>query len=208
MLIDTIKSPSDLKAITRDDLPQVCQELRTLILDVVSKNGGHIAPSLGVVEISTALHYVFDSPKDKIVWDVGHQSYAHKILTGRRDAFETLRKPDGLSGFPKIHESEHDAFGTGHSSTSISAALGIAKAYKRKGIQNRAIAVIGDGSMTGGLAFEALNQAGHKAGNLVIILNDNEMSISPNVGALSKFFSVNLHGKVASGVKRRIKRLV
>ena len=191
-MLEDIYSPADLKKIEKTDLPNVCKEIRDLIIDTVSKNGGHLASSLGVVELTTALHYVFDSPNDKIIWDVGHQSYAHKIITGRKDRFHTLRQLNGISGFPKREESEHDVFGTGHASTSISAAVGIAEAIKKKGVDNRVIAIIGDGSMTGGMAFEALNHAGHKAGNLIIILNDNEMSISSSVGALSKFLSVHL----------------
>ncbi|MFH1654834.1 MAG: 1-deoxy-D-xylulose-5-phosphate synthase [Pseudomonadota bacterium] len=208
MFLEKINNPNDLKKLSSRELPNLCSEIRELIVDTVSKNGGHLAPSLGVVELTTALHYVFDSPNDKVVWDVGHQSYAHKILTGRRDRFHTLRTANGISGFPKISESEHDAFGTGHSSTSISAALGIAHAMKRQNKDNRAIAVIGDGAMTGGLAFEAMNNAGHKVGNLIVVLNDNEMSISPNVGALSKFFSINVHGKTASRLNKRLKRLL
>jgi 1-deoxy-D-xylulose-5-phosphate synthase len=208
MLLSHVNSPEDLKFIGREHLPRVCEGIREIIIDAVSKNGGHLAPSLGTVELTVAMHYVFDSPSDKIVWDVGHQSYAHKIITGRRDKFHTLRKEGGISGFPKTNESPHDTFNTGHSSTSISAAVGIAKAMKRKGLDNRAIAVIGDGSMTGGMAFEALNQAGHKVGNLVVVLNDNEMSISPNVGALSKFLSKRIHGKRGSSIRQHIKKLL
>lgn len=208
MILDLINSPEDLKMIAPDRLPILCRKIRELIIDTTSKNGGHAAPSLGVVELAVALHYVFDSPDDKIIWDVGHQSYAHKILTGRRHNFHTIRMKGGISGFPKMSESPHDAFGTGHSSTSISAALGIAHAFEREGKDARAIAVIGDGSMTGGLAFEALNQAGYKTGRLVVILNDNEMSISKNVGALSKFLSTRLHGKTAGRLKRALKRLL
>ncbi len=208
MILDQISNPDDLKKISPEFLPEVCESIRERIIDVTSQNGGHLAPSLGVVELTVALHYSFNSPADKMVWDVGHQAYAHKILTGRRDSFSTLRQKNGLSGFPKISENPHDVFGTGHSSTSISAALGIAKALEKKGESHRAIAVIGDGSMTGGLAFEALNQAGHRAGNLVIILNDNEMSISPNVGAMSKFFSIHIHGRTANKARRMVKKLL
>mgnify|MGYP000317371169 CR=1 FL=1 len=159
-LLQKINSPADLKMLTLDEMKLLAGEIRQLIIDVVSKNGGHLAPNLGVVELTLALHKVFTTPKDKIIWDVGHQSYIHKILTGRKDQFPTLRQYKGLSGFPKRKESEHDAFGTGHSSTSISAALGMAVARDLKGEDNNVIAVIGDGSMTGGMSFEALNNAG------------------------------------------------
>lgn len=208
MILDKISSPEDLKMIDRRYLPEICAQIRELIIDTVSKTGGHIAPSLGAVELAVALHYIFDSPHDKIIWDVGHQSYAHKILTDRRESFHTLRQENGISGFPNINESRHDTFGTGHASTSISAALGIAKALVRKGLNNRAIAVIGDGSMTGGLALEGLNQAGHKTGNLIVILNDNEMSISPNVGAVSKFLSLHIHGKTAGRFKKLLRKIL
>lgn len=207
-MLETINSPADLRKLSIDDLNVLCTEVRDLIIDVVSKNGGHLAPSLGVVELATALHFVFDSPRDKIIWDVGHQSYAHMILTGRREQFSTLRTLGGISGFPKIHDNDHDAFGTGHSSTSISAALGIAHVLKRQGGNRRAIAVIGDGSMTGGLSFEALNHAGHDANNLIVILNDNEMSISPSVGALSRFLSVHIHSSRARRLRRKVKKLI
>ena len=208
MMLENISHPADLKKMAQERLPDLCAQIREVIIDTVSKNGGHLAPSLGVVELTTALHYVFDSPHDKIIWDVGHQSYAHKILTGRRDRFHTLRKVGGISGFPKIEESPHDCFGTGHASTSISAAAGIAHALEKRGGANRAIAVIGDGSMTGGLAFESLNQAGHKIGNLIVVLNDNEMSISPNVGALSRFLSIRIHGKTVNKIRRSLKKLL
>ncbi len=178
-----------LKALPEEDLPQLAAELRDVIVSTVAKNGGHLASSLGVVELTIALHRVFSSPTDKIVWDVGHQAYAHKLLTGRYEQFHTLRQLDGISGFPKPAESPHDAFGVGHSSTSISAALGMATARDAMGGKEKIVAVIGDGSLTAGMAFEALNQAGHLKRDLIVILNDNEMSISPNVGALSSFFS-------------------
>lgn len=189
-LLETINSPADLKKIKKEDLPDVCRELRQYIIDVVSVHGGHFGASLGVVELSVALHYVFDTPYDQLVWDVGHQAYGHKILTGRRDAFETNRKYKGLSGFPKRSESEYDTFGVGHSSTSISAALGMAMASQYKGeLDKQHIAVIGDGSMTAGLAFEAMNHAGIEKSNVLIILNDNCMSIDPNVGALKEYLT-------------------
>ena len=191
-----------LKALPEDQLPKLAEELRNVIVNTVAETGGHLASSLGVVELTIALHRVFESPKDKIVWDVGHQAYAHKLLTGRYERFKTLRQLDGISGFPKCSESPHDAFGVGHSSTSISAALGMATARDAKGGDERIVAVIGDGSLTAGLAFEALNQAGHLKKDLLVILNDNEMSISPNVGALSSFFSRQLTSDFFVRLKR------
>lgn len=171
-LLDTIQSPEDLKNIPDSQLPALCEEIRSLLLDVTSKNGGHLAPNLGVVELTVALHKVFSMPRDKIVWDVGHQSYVHKILTGRREAFPTLRQYKGLCGFPKRSESEYDCFGTGHSSTSISAALGIACARDLAGEDYNVIAVIGDGALTGGEAMEGLNNAGDLHKKLIVVLND------------------------------------
>jgi 1-deoxy-D-xylulose-5-phosphate synthase len=188
-LLSRIKSPDDLKILKPGDLDRLAVEIRDVIVDRVSRNGGHLSANLGTVELSIALHRVFNSPEDQIVWDVGHQSYAHKLLTGRYPAFSGLRKRQGLSGFPKREESPHDAFNTGHSSTSISAAEGILVAKRMKGEKGRAIAVIGDGALTGGLAYEALSHAGHLELPLIVILNDNNMSISPNVGALSKYLS-------------------
>src|SRR6476646_6707445 len=189
-LLKDINSPSDLKKLSREQLHKVCDELRQYIIDVVSVHGGHFAASLGVVELTTALHYVYNTPYDQLVWDVGHQAYGHKILTGRRDNFPTNRKYHGLSGFPKRSESEYDTFGVGHSSTSISAALGMAVASQYKGETDRQhIAVIGDGAMTAGMAFEALNHAGIENSNLLVILNDNCMSIDPNVGALKEYLT-------------------
>jgi 1-deoxy-D-xylulose-5-phosphate synthase len=188
-LLKTIDSPSDLKKVSREKLHQVCDELRQYIIDVVSVQGGHFASSLGVVELSVALHYVYDTPFDQLVWDVGHQAYGHKILTGRRDAFDTNRKYNGLSGFPKRSESPYDTFGVGHSSTSISAALGMAMAAKYKGENRKSVAIIGDGSMTAGMAFEAMNHAGVADSDVLIILNDNCMSIDPNVGALKEYLT-------------------
>ncbi|MBP6688048.1 MAG: 1-deoxy-D-xylulose-5-phosphate synthase [Lacibacter sp.] len=188
-LLSKIDSPADLKKLPMDQLPQVCDELRQYIIDVVSVHGGHFGASLGVVELSTALHYVYNTPYDQLVWDVGHQAYGHKILTGRRDNFHTNRKYNGLSGFPKRSESEYDTFGVGHSSTSISAALGMAMAAKMKGENRKSIAVIGDGAMTAGLAFEAMNHAGVADSDVLIILNDNCMSIDPNVGALKEYLT-------------------
>ncbi|RPD47465.1 1-deoxy-D-xylulose-5-phosphate synthase [Paracnuella aquatica] len=189
-LLRTIDSPEDLKKVPKEKLFQVCDELRQYIIDVVSVHGGHFAASLGVVELSVALHYVYNTPYDQLVWDVGHQAYGHKILTGRRDNFSTNRKYGGLSGFPKRSESEYDTFGVGHSSTSISAALGMAIASKYKGEADRkSVAVIGDGSMTAGMAFEAMNHAGVADADVLIILNDNCMSIDPNVGALKEYLT-------------------
>lgn len=189
-LLQQINSPEDLKKISKDQLQQVCTELRQYIIDVVSVHGGHFGASLGVVELSVALHYVFNTPDDQLVWDVGHQAYGHKILTGRRDNFPSNRKYNGLSGFPKRSESVYDTFGVGHSSTSISAALGMAMASHYKGEHDRQhIAVIGDGAMTAGLAFEAMNHAGIEKSNVLIILNDNCMSIDPNVGALKEYLT-------------------
>ena len=190
-LLETINSPADIKKLPFGKLPQLAQEIRQQIVAVAAENGGHLAPSLGVVELTIALHRVFDLPDDKIIWDVGHQSYAHKLLTGRRDKFHTLRQLDGLSGFTRISESPYDAFTTGHSSTSISAGTGMACAKALKKDPARVVAVIGDGSMTAGMAFEAMNQNGeaHKDKSLIVILNDNEMSIDRNVGAISSLLS-------------------
>ena len=203
-LLDGINSPQDIRKLNVAQLNGLAAEIRELIVATVASNGGHLAPSLGVVELTLALHFVFDTPHDKLIWDVGHQSYAHKIVTGRRERFATLRQYQGLSGFPKFKESPYDAFETGHSSTSISAALGITLAKTLKKDNRRAIAVIGDGSMTAGLAFEALNHAGHLDKDLIVILNDNEMSISPNVGALSSFLSRKLTGKTMRRVKAHL----
>src|SRR3989440_7301881 len=189
-LLAQINSPADLKKLDQAQLVQLCDELRHFIIDNVSVYGGHFGASLGVVELTVALHYVFNAPYDQLVWDVGHQAYGHKILTGRRDNFISNRKYKGLSGFPKRSESEYDAFGVGHSSTSISAALGMAMAAKYKGELNRkSVAVIGDGSMTAGIAFEALNHAGVADTDVLIVLNDNCMSIDPNVGALKEYLT-------------------
>ncbi|MDY6862409.1 MAG: 1-deoxy-D-xylulose-5-phosphate synthase [Thermodesulfobacteriota bacterium] len=188
-LLDTINSPDDLKKLSIEQLPILASEIRNLMIDTVSKTGGHLGPSLGVVELTIAIHYVFDTPNDKVIWDVGHQSYAHKILTGRRDKFSTLRQYKGISGFPRRDESRFDHFDTGHSSTSISAALGMTKAKKLKKENNKVIAVIGDGSLMSGMAIEGLNHTGDLKRDIIIILNDNEMSISPTVGAFSSYLS-------------------
>ena len=193
--LQQIESPKDLKKIPRSELPELAKEIRGTIIETVSRTGGHLAPSLGVVELTIALHYVFDLPKDKIIWDVGHQAYTHKLLTGRRNRFHTLRQHGGLSGFARMSESNYDAFSTGHASTSISAGLGMACGKNLKNDKGKVIAVIGDGSMTGGIAYEGLNQAGALRKDLIVILNDNEMSIAPNVGVLSSFLSRKLSAK-------------
>ncbi len=188
-ILEKIHNPQDLKKLSIEQLKLLAEEIRQLLICSVSKTGGHLAPSLGVVELTLALHKIFNSPIDKMIWDVGHQAYVHKILTGRRKEFGTLRQFGGISGFPKPTESEHDAFGTGHSSTSISAALGMSLARDIVGEKNNVIAIIGDGSLTGGQAYEALNHAGHSGTNMIVILNDNEMSIAKNVGAMSEYLS-------------------
>ncbi|TET15061.1 MAG: 1-deoxy-D-xylulose-5-phosphate synthase, partial [Dehalococcoidia bacterium] len=185
-VLDRIKGPADLKSLTQSELSELADEIRTELVNIVTRTGGHLASSLGVIELSIALHRVFNSPRDKIIWDVGHQSYAHKLLTGRRKRFDTLRQYRGLSGFPDPAESPHDAFGTGHASTSVSAALGIAMARDLAGDDFNVVAVIGDGSLTGGMAFEGLNHAGHLGTRFIVVLNDNAMAISPSVGALSR----------------------
>ena len=201
-LLDTIRTPADLRALAPADLPKLAAELRAFLVGSVAHTGGHLASNLGAVELTLALHYVFDTPRDRIVWDVGHQSYAHKILTGRRDAMAGLRQAGGIAGFPRRAESEFDAFGTGHSSTSISAALGMAEAFQQLGSDQRAVAVIGDGAMTAGMAFEALNNAGATDLPLLVVLNDNDMSISPNVGALNNYLARLMSGKFYAAARR------
>ena len=207
-LLDSVSNPQELKKLPPEFLPQLAQEIREKIITTVAKTGGHLAPSLGVVELTIALHYVFDAPRDKIVWDVGHQAYAHKLLTGRGDRFHTLRQYGGLSGFPKRAESPYDAFDTGHSSTSVSAALGMASACCLKGERRRVIAVIGDGAMTAGLAFEGLNNAGDQNKDLIVVMNDNGMSIAPNVGALSSFLSRKLTSRSMVFLKKQLEQLL
>lgn len=208
MLLEKLNLPNDLKSVSKADLPVLCQELREVLLNQVSKTGGHLASNLGTVELTLMLYRVFDMPQDKLVWDVGHQSYVHKLLTGRLERFSTLRQKDGISGFPKREESVYDAFNTGHSSTSISAALGLATARDLNREQHHIISVIGDGSLTGGLAFEALNHAGHSKRNMLVILNDNEMSIRENVGALSlylnRFRSKGLYYRIKQVTERLV----
>ena len=200
-LLQTINSPAELRAVPRHQLPALADELRSYLIQSVAKTGGHLSSNLGTVELTVALHYVFNTPHDRIVWDVGHQTYPHKILTGRRDQMGTLRQRHGLSGFPRRDESEYDAFGTAHSSTSISAALGMAIAAQQKGEQRHAIAVIGDGAMTAGMAFEALNNGGVSTSKLLVILNDNDMSISPPVGALNRYLAQLMSGKFYAAAK-------
>ncbi|HUA25889.1 MAG TPA: 1-deoxy-D-xylulose-5-phosphate synthase [Steroidobacteraceae bacterium] len=195
-LLDAIESPADLRQMPVAKLPEVAQELRQFLIHTVSTRGGHFAAGLGAVELAVALHYVFDTPHDRLVWDVGHQAYPHKVLTGRRDQLHTIKQPGGLAPFPTRSESPYDTFGVGHSSTSISAALGMAVASARLGESRRAVAIIGDGAMTAGMAFEALNHAGSLPADLLVILNDNDMSISENVGALSNYFAAALSGRV------------
>ncbi len=207
-LLSVIDSPEQLKSLSLDQLQQLAEEIREKIIGTVACRGGHLAPNLGVVELTLALHYVFDTPDERIIWDVGHQSYTHKLITGRRDRFDTLRQHEGISGFPKRSESKYDAFGTGHASTSISAALGMAAARGLQGSPRRTIAVIGDGSMSGGMALEGLNHAGELDKNLIVVLNDNEMSISPNVGALSSFLSRKLSNKTILFLKRELETLL
>ncbi len=202
--LEEINSPEDLKKMSKNDLPLLASEIRKIIIDVVSKNGGHLAPSLGAVELAIAIHYVFNAPDDKIIWDVGHQSYAHKLLTGRRERFHTLRQYDGICGFTRMSESPYDAFSTGHSSTSISAGLGIACAKRLKNDNSKVIAVIGDGSMTAGLAYEGLNQAGDINKNILVILNDNDMSIAHNVGAVSSLLSRTFSARYLQDFKKEV----
>ena len=201
-LLDRIQSPADLRRMECESLPQVAEELRAFLLESVSKTGGHLSSNLGTVELTIALHYVFDTPADRLVWDVGHQTYPHKVLTGRRAGMERLRMKDGVSGFPRRHESDYDTFGVGHSSTSISAALGMAVAARNKGEERRVVAVIGDGAMSAGQAFEALNNAGVIDANLLVILNDNDMSISPPVGALNKYLARLFSGDTFNAARR------
>jgi 1-deoxy-D-xylulose-5-phosphate synthase len=207
-LLATIDSPRDLKSLSVQELYELAEEIREEIICTVSQNGGHLAPNLGAVELTLALHYVFNAPDDMIIWDVGHQAYAHKLITGRRKRFQTIRTHGGISGFPKRSESPYDVFGVGHASTSISAALGLASGKFINDDNNRVIAVIGDGSMTGGMAFEGLNQAGHLERDLIVVLNDNEMSIAPNVGALSSFLSRKMTGKLALRIKKDVATLL
>ncbi len=208
MLLDKIIKPEDIKNLSIEDLKKLADEIRQVIIETVATNGGHLASNLGTVDLTIALHYVFNSPEDKIIWDVGHQAYTHKLLTGRLKEFSTIRQQNGLSGFPKRSESPHDSFGTGHSSTSISAALGIIEGRDQNNDTFKVLPVIGDGALTAGLAFEGLNHAGHLKKDLIVILNDNEMSISPNVGALSAYLSRLLMGDLYTKIKKETKHLL
>jgi 1-deoxy-D-xylulose-5-phosphate synthase len=207
-LLESIDSPADLRKLPRSRLPELAREMRSYLLDTVSMTGGHLSAGLGTVELTIALHYIFNTPADKLVWDVGHQTYPHKILTERRQRMPTLRQKGGLAGFPKRSESVYDAFGTGHSSTSISAALGMSIAARQTGANHKSVAIIGDGAMTGGMAFEALNHAGDSDADLLVILNDNDMSISPNVGGLSNHLTRLLSGQLYSTVREGGKKVL
>lgn len=205
MILDRIASPADVQTLTRPEIDRLAGEIRTVLLDVCSKNGGHLAPNLGVVELTLALHTVLDLPSDKIVWDVSHQSYVHKLLTGRRERFSTLRQGGGISGFSMRSESIYDSFGAGHASTSVSAALGMVKARDLAGEDNTIVAVIGDGALTGGLAFEAINNAGQLKTNFIVILNDNEMSIAPNVGSIASYLAVLRSKPIYTAAREKVK---
>ncbi|HVK31888.1 MAG TPA: 1-deoxy-D-xylulose-5-phosphate synthase N-terminal domain-containing protein, partial [Burkholderiaceae bacterium] len=211
-LLSRIDSPADLRRLSRNELKTVASELREYVLQSVSRTGGHLSSNLGTVELTIALHYVFDTPDDRLVWDVGHQTYPHKVLTGRRDRMDSLRQLGGISGFPRRDESAYDTFGTAHSSTSISAALGMAVAAQSKGEKRHAVAIIGDGAMTAGMAFEALNNAGMphagRVPNLLVVLNDNDMSISPPVGALNKYLARLMSGKFYAAAREGAKSVL
>ena len=207
-LLESITTPDDLRLLSQDQLPALAAELRRFLIQSVSNTGGHLSAGLGTIELTIALHYVFNTPEDRLVWDVGHQSYPHKILTGRREQMASIRQKDGLAGFPKRDESPYDTFGVGHSSTSISAALGMALAAQEQGIDRKSVAIIGDGAMTAGMAFEALNHAGDVDANLLVILNDNEMSISPNVGGMSNYLARILSGKFYSSMRDTSKKVL
>jgi 1-deoxy-D-xylulose-5-phosphate synthase len=207
-LLDRIESPLDLKRLVPEDLPRLCQEIRDEIVATCARNGGHLGSSLGAVELVVALHYVYSSPVDKLVFDVGHQAYAHKLLTGRRERFRTIRTEGGLAGFPERHESEHDAFGVGHASTAVSAALGMIEARRLNKEAGKVVALVGDGALTGGIAFEGLNQAGYLRRDLLVVLNDNEMSISPNVGALSEWFTKKFASRTFNAWRRTVKEIL
>jgi 1-deoxy-D-xylulose-5-phosphate synthase len=206
-IIENIKSPRDLKKLSREELKNLCGEIRQFIIESVSQTGGHLSSNLGVIELTVALHFVFDAPNDKLIWDVGHQTYTHKIITGRKNQMRTLRQKNGISGFPRRSESIYDEFGTGHSSTSISAALGMAESLKKNKSKSKAIAIVGDGALTAGMAFEGLNHAGSTENNILIILNDNDMSISNNVGALNNYLTKLLSGKLYEGFKKSGKKV-
>ena len=203
-LLDKVKIPSDLRKIDEADLRQLADELRLEVIDAVSVTGGHLGAGLGVVELTVALHHVFDTPRDRLVWDVGHQAYPHKVLTGRRDRIRTLRQPDGLYGFTKRSESEYDPFGAAHSSTSVSAGLGMAVARDLQKKNNHVVCVIGDGAMSAGMAYEAMNNAGSMSEKIIVILNDNDMSIAPPVGAMSAYLSKLISGKTMCSLMPKV----
>ena len=207
MILNHIQNPSDIKELDIDELNTLAEEIKLFLIESIEKTGGHLSSNLGTIQLTLAMHYVFDSPNDTFVWDVGHQAYTHKVLTGRKDLMSTLRQKDGLSGFTKRSESEHDAFGAGHSSTSISAALGIAMANKLNNKSDTSIAVIGDGALTGGMSFEALNHAGDSDANLLIVLNDNDMSISKPVGAMRSYLTKLLSGKLYFSFRETVLKL-
>jgi len=207
-LLNSIQSPADLRALERKRLPEVSRQLREFLIESVANTGGHLSSNLGTVELTVALHYVFNTPGDRLVWDVGHQTYAHKILTGRRERMSTLRQYGGIAGFPRREESEFDTFGTAHSSTSISAALGMAVAAHMKGEDRRVVAIIGDGAMTAGMAFEALNNAGAMDTNLLVVLNDNDMSISENVGALNNYLARLMSGRFYAAARKTSEKVL
>ena len=207
-LLDSIDSPADLRALDADLLPQVCAELREFLLYSVGQSGGHFAAGLGVVELTVALHHAFNTPEDRLVWDVGHQAYPHKILTGRREQMPSIRSAEGPAAFPLREESEYDTFGVGHSSTSIGAALGMALALRAQQKEQQTVAIIGDGAMSAGMAFEALNHAGHVKADMLVILNDNDMSISNNVGALNKYFTRIWSSRTYSALREGSKRVL
>src|SRR5256885_2283951 len=206
-LLDAVKFPADIRALTKDQLPQLADELRQETISAVSVTGGHLGAGLGVVELTVALHHVFDTPRDRLIWDVGHQAYPHKIVTGRRSRIRTLRQEDGLSGFTRRAESEYDPFGAAHSSTSISSGLGMAVARDLSGAHNHVVAVIGDGAMSAGMAYEAMNNAGHLRSRLIVILNDNDMSIAPPTGAMSAHLARLVSGRTYRGFRRLAKRV-
>src|SRR5881394_2924988 len=206
-LLDTVKFPAELRALSKDQLPQLADELRQELINVVSVTGGHLGAGLGVVELTVALHYIFDTPSDRLIWDVGHQAYPHKILTGRRSRMRTLRQGGGLSGFTKRAESEYDPFGAAHSSTSVSAGLGFAVARDLKGDKNNVVCVIGDGAMSAGMAYEAMNNAGARHERLIVILNDNDMSIAPPVGAMSAYLARLISSPPYRGMRKLGKKI-
>ena len=206
--LDRIASPRDLRTMAARELPRIAEELRRYVLNSVAATGGHLSSNLGTIELTVALHYVFDTPADRLIWDVGHQTYGHKILTGRRAAMSRLRQKGGIAGFPRREESPYDAFGTAHSSTSISAAIGMAVAARRLGLDHRVVAVIGDGAMTAGMAFEALNNAKQADANVIVVLNDNDMSISENVGALNNYLAKLMSGRFYAATKKTAEKVL